>query len=122
MTLWSIVILELILILILVYFSRWAYFISLFIVFIQLASPWFLIFNLAFLIYSLLTKEVEFTWEFWLNYFKELYRFFLLSFGMAVVVLIASFILGTILGTSAERVFSLSVIKDMQRWVAAHFY
>ena len=122
LALWFVVILELTVLSILIYFSRLAYFISFFIVFIKLIAPWFIVFNLAFLFYSLLTKEAEFTWEFWRDYLKELYRFFLISFAMATIVMIASVILGTVLGISAERVFRLSVIKDMQKWVAEHFY
>jgi len=122
LALWFVVILELTVLSILIYFSRLAYFISFFIVFIKLIAPWFIVFNLAFLFYSLLTKEAEFTWKFWRDYLKELYRFFLISFAMATIVMIASVILGTVLGISAERVFRLSVIKDMQKWVAEHFY
>ena len=122
LALWFVVILELTVLSILIYFSRLAYFISFFIVFIKLIAPWFIVFNLAFLFYSLLTKEAEFTWKFWRDHLKELYRFFLISFAMATIVMIASVILGTVLGISAERVFRLSVIKDMQKWVAEHFY
>lgn len=122
LALWFVVILELTVLSTLIYFSRLAYFISFFIIFIKLIAPWFIVFNLAFLFYSLLTKEAEFTWKFWRDYLKELYRFFLISFAMATIVMIASVILGTVLGISAERVFRLSVIKDMQKWVAEHFY
>jgi hypothetical protein len=122
LTLWFVMISEWIVLSILIYFARLPHFISLFIAFAELVSPWFIVFNVAFLFYSLLTKGLEFTWEFWRDYLKELYRFLLLSFAMTAIVIIASATLGTILGLSAERVFGLSVIKAMQKWVAENFY
>ena len=114
--------LECILLWILVFFSSLPYFISLFIALIKLAPPYFLIINLIFLFYSLSIKNLELTWGFWRDYLKELGRFFLVSSALTAIVIIASAMLGYVLGISAESVARLSLMKDMQKWVGEHFY
>ena len=122
LTLWFLLTLEWVVLLVLIYLARLPFFIALFVAFIKLTSPWLIGLNLVFLLFTLFTKGIEFTWEFWRDYAKELFRFFALSFLVTTVVITASSILGAVLGISADRISTLSTIKAMQEWVAHHFY
>lgn len=120
--LWSILILEWIALLLLIYFSRLPYFISLFVSFIQVFSPWFIAINLAFLFYTLFTKGLEFTWVFWKDYLQELARFFVRSFAATLLAIVISATLGTALGLSADFVTRLPTWEKMRQWASDYFY
>jgi hypothetical protein len=122
LTLCLILFLEWIGLLALVYFARLPEFIALFVAFVRLFSPWFIGFNIVFLVFTLFTKGIKFTWEFWRDYIKELLRFFTLSFIITAVVIVVSTVLGARLGIFADRISALPTIKEMQQWVAEHFY
>lgn len=122
LTLWFILILEWIGILMLIYLARLPYFISIFVSFIQVISPWLIGINVAFLLFTLFTRGLQFTWVSWKDYLREFFKFFASSFVITVVAIAASSILGTALGLSADRILKLSIIKAMREWAAYYFY
>jgi hypothetical protein len=122
LTLWFALILEWILLLVLVYFARLPYFVSLFVFFIKLLSPWLIGLNIIFLLSFLLTKGSEFALEYWRDYLLELFRFLALSFIVSLALIAVAAVLGALLGFSADRVSDLSAIKAMRGWVDRHFY
>ena len=108
--------------LILIYFARLPYFISLFVVFIQVVSPWLVGLNVVFLIFTLFTKGVGYAWVSWRDYTKESFKFLVSSFFITVIVITLSSMLGVALGLSADRISELSTIKGLREWVTHHFY
>jgi hypothetical protein len=121
LTLWVILIVEWFGLLLLMYFARLPYFISLFIAFIQILSPWLLGVNAVFLLFTLFTRGLKFTWVSWRDYLKDFFRFFASSFAITVVLMTASSILGTALGISVERIWQLSIMNALREWVAYYF-
>jgi ABC-type spermidine/putrescine transport system permease subunit II len=122
LTLWFILILEIIGISIMIYLTRLPHFISLMVFFIQLLSPWFIAINIVFLLLTLFSKGLEFTLAFWKDYLNELFRFFAVSFIIAFVAIAISAVLGTALGLSADRISTLPTLKVMREWIGKHFY
>ena len=106
----------------LVYFARLPYFVSVFVGFIQLFSPVFVVMNIAFLAFTLFTRGLEFTWEFWKEYLIELLRFFFKSFIFTFIAIGVSAILGTALGLSADFFTRLPRWETLRQWAAEFFY
>ena len=112
-------ILEWIGILILIYFARLPYFISLFVTCIQILLPWLIGINMVFLLFTLFTKGLEFTWVFWRDAIKDFFKFFISSFLITVVVIAVSSLLGTLLGIFVDRTSELPIIKEIKAWIAS---
>ena len=108
--------------LLLVYFARLPHFISLFVGFIKILTPWFAILNVFSLFFSFYTRRLKLTLATWKSDLRELFRFFELSFAIAVVVVAVAAMLGTLLGISADRLSTLPTISKMREWVSQHFY
>jgi len=119
LTLWIILILELIGILILIYFARLPYFVSLFVICIQILLPWLIGINIVFLLFTLFTKGLEFTWVFWIDAIKDFFKFFISSFLITIAVIALSSLLGALLGIFVDRASELPIIKELRAWIAS---
>ncbi|MBN1912834.1 MAG: hypothetical protein JW788_00380 [Candidatus Omnitrophica bacterium] len=108
--------------LVLIYFARFPYFVSLFLAFVQVTSNWFLGFNIVFLFYNLFTKEIKFTWDFWREYTKELFRFFAISLAITIALIAVSAVIGTKVGLTVERISRLPTIMTLKEWISCHIY
>jgi len=117
LTLWIVLILEWIGLLILIYFARLPFFISLFVTCIQILLPWLIGINIVFLLFTFFTKGLEFTWVFWRDAIKDFFKFFISSFLITIVVIAVSSLLGALLGIFVDRASGLPIIKAMRAWI-----
>jgi hypothetical protein len=117
LTLWFVLAVEWIGILVLIYFARLPFFISLFVSSIQLLLPWLVGLNIIFLLFTLFTKGLEFTLVFWIDAIKDFFKFFISSFLITVAVIAVSSLLGALLGIFVDRTSGLPLIKALRAWV-----
>jgi hypothetical protein len=93
---------------------------------LRLVSPFFLLFNIGFLIFSIFTKGIKFTAEFWKRYFREYLRFFFISLASGLLLVSVSAVFGVITGITLKKACSISALRELFQelriWVNKQLY
>jgi hypothetical protein len=117
---------ELVALLSLVYFTKLPFFLFIFTVTLRLLSFFFLGATALFSIFVLLGIKLEFTLEAWKNHLKESLRFLGSSFILTFTMIIACVLLGALIWLLLKKVYLLptprAMLDSIRRWVAAQFY
>ena len=117
---------EIIVLFSLIYFSRFERFFFLFVNGIRLTSPVFLVFNLVFLIYTLFTKGAELTIKSWKIYLLKSLKYFITSLLITISAITVSAFLGALAGIVLKRLYYLpsgkGILDPLRKWVSENFY
>jgi hypothetical protein len=118
--------LELFILLILVHFASFPVFLSIFVQTLRLLSPLFLWAYTSFLILIIFGKGKSLIAISWGDFLLELLRFFIVSFIIALFLLVISAILGALLVLLLKWIYSLpktkGILEPLRKWVEATFY
>ena len=126
---WSLILMlisELIVLSLFIYFSRFEDFVFFFINGIRLTSPILFSFNFIFLIFTLFTRKAKLTIIFWGAYLRRCLKYFFGSLMLTVILITVSSLIGALIGLWLKKFYYLFDIKDviesMRDWVNANFY
>jgi len=118
----AILLIELAMMAVLVYFSKFVAFFQILFVGLRLASPLLFILNIVFLAYSLFGKGKTQTARSWMKDLRHSLKFFVISLVIAVVTISVCSFLGALLGISADRLSNWPTLQQMREWVASQLY
>jgi ABC-type spermidine/putrescine transport system permease subunit II len=122
----SVLIFELMLLYTLLYFTRPEELLLFLAGGLRIVSPFFLLFNICFLIFSIFTKGIEFTAKFWKTYFREYLKFLLISLTLGVLLVCISVVFGVFTGIALKKAYSISSLKELfqqlRNWVNKQLY
>jgi hypothetical protein len=122
----SVLISELMLLYVLIYFVRPEELLLFLVDGLKVVSPFFLLFNICFLIFNIFTKGIEFTAKFWKTYFREYLKFLLTSLSLGVLLVCISAVFGVFTGITLKKVYSISSLRELfqqlRDWVNKQLY
>ena len=93
---------------------------------LRTVSPFFLLFNMGFLIFSIFTKGIKFTAEFWRIYFREYLKFFFISLASGLLLVSVSAVFGVFTGITLKKACSIyslrELFQELRIWVNKQLY
>lgn len=118
--------LEIISMVVLLYFARFAEFFSYFLSILQFLTPVFLAGYFVFLIVMLFSKGKEIAVKTWQTYLQESFRFFIVSFLIALIFMVCCTLFGALLMFLASQFYGVptvhGTVEVLRHWVDEHFY
>jgi hypothetical protein len=115
-------ILEMLGLVVLVYFARLPLFLIFLLDALRVLTPGVLAVNILFLIWTVFVKGQKLVLMTWQDYLRELLRFFLASFAITVVLMLISALLAALITLLLERMSVFPVVDSLRKWIGANFY
>ena len=122
----GIFVLELLILLLLIYYSRFPLFIAIFITSLRTLSPIFLCVNIIFLISMIFIKGKKLIVQSWKLFWSELVSYSILSFVITIFLMTLSALLGTFFTMLLRRISHVPTMQDvltsLRIWVDQTFH